>query len=51
MLDFRDETPRVPAILHYGKTDPSIPPENYEAVIAAQPNSAPTASSATPLAT
>lgn len=38
VLDFRDETPRVPAILHYGKTDPSIPPENYEAVIAAQPD-------------
>jgi len=35
---FKDETPRCPVILHYGKTDHSIPPENYEAVREAHPD-------------
>lgn len=37
VAEFKDETPRAPVILHYGKTDHSIPAENYEAVIAAHP--------------
>jgi carboxymethylenebutenolidase len=38
IVDLKDETPRCPTILHYGKSDSSIPPENYEAVAAAQPD-------------
>lgn len=33
-----DETPRCPVILHYGKSDSSIPPEAVEAVAAAHPD-------------
>ena len=38
IVDFKDETPRVPTILHFGKTDAMIPAENYEAVAAAHPD-------------
>jgi carboxymethylenebutenolidase len=38
ILELNDETPRVPIILHYGKTDHAIPPENYEAVREAHPD-------------
>lgn len=33
-----DETPRCPVILHFGKADPTIPPEVVEAVRAAHPD-------------
>ena len=32
------ETPRIPIILHFGKTDTSIPPATVEAIAAAQPD-------------
>jgi carboxymethylenebutenolidase len=38
IVDLKDETPRAPIILHYGKTDAHIPPDNYEAVAAAHPD-------------
>lgn len=34
---FLDETPRVPTILHLGKTDPLIPPDDVEKIRAAHP--------------
>lgn len=34
---FRDETPRCPTILHFGKRDPLIPPGDVEAIAAAHP--------------
>jgi carboxymethylenebutenolidase len=33
-----DETPKVPTILHFGKTDPSIPPERVEAIAERHPD-------------
>ena len=36
--DFLGETPRCPAILHFGAQDPLIPPENVEKVRAAYPD-------------
>jgi carboxymethylenebutenolidase len=33
-----DETPRCPIILHFGRTDASIPPETVEAIAAAHPD-------------
>jgi carboxymethylenebutenolidase len=35
--DYLDETPRVPTILHLGKTDALIPPASVEAIRAAYP--------------
>ncbi|CAN7217486.1 dienelactone hydrolase family protein [Phenylobacterium sp. LjRoot219] len=32
-----DETPKVPTILHFGKTDPTIPPEKVEEIRARHP--------------
>lgn len=32
-----DETPRCPTVLHFGKTDPTIPPETVEAIRQAHP--------------
>jgi carboxymethylenebutenolidase len=32
------ETPRVPIILHFGRSDPSIPPETVEAIADAYPD-------------
>lgn len=39
IADLLDHTPRVPTMLHYGATDASIPPENYERVRLAAPDS------------
>jgi carboxymethylenebutenolidase len=36
--DYLDETPRVPTILHLGKTDALIPPASVEAIRAAHPD-------------
>jgi carboxymethylenebutenolidase len=33
-----DETPKVPTILHFGKTDASIPPERIEAIAERHPD-------------
>jgi carboxymethylenebutenolidase len=33
-----DETPKVPTILHFGKTDATIPPEQVEAIAARHPD-------------
>lgn len=33
-----DETPKVPTILHFGKTDPTIPPETVEAIRTRHPD-------------
>ena len=33
-----DETPRCPTILHFGKTDPLIPPDEVAAITAAHPD-------------
>ncbi|HEX4179166.1 MAG TPA: dienelactone hydrolase family protein [Caulobacteraceae bacterium] len=33
-----DETPKCPTILHFGKTDPTIPPEVVETIQAAHPD-------------
>ena len=30
IIDYRDEAPKVPTILHLGKTDPLIPPADVE---------------------
>jgi carboxymethylenebutenolidase len=38
ILPLREETPRCPVILHYGKHDESIPMSDVEAVRAAQPD-------------
>jgi carboxymethylenebutenolidase len=35
--DYLDETPKVPTILHIGKTDELMPPEDVEAIRAAHP--------------
>ena len=36
--DYLDETPRVPTILHLGKTDELIPPRDVAAITAAHPD-------------
>jgi len=38
IADHRDETPRRPTILHFGKTDPLIPLSEVEAIEAAHPD-------------
>lgn len=35
--ELKDETPKCPIILHFGKTDASIPPERIEEIRAAHP--------------
>ena len=37
IVDYLSETPRVPTILHLGKTDELIPPADVEAIRAAHP--------------
>ena len=32
------EAPKVPTILHFGRTDPTIPPETVEQIVAAYPD-------------
>ena len=39
IADLLDNTPRVPVMLHYGASDASIPPANYERVRLAAPDS------------
>ncbi len=39
IADLTDNTPKIPVMLHYGARDPSIPPENYERVRSAAPDS------------
>lgn len=36
--ELRDETPKVPIILHFGKTDASIPPERIDEIATAHPD-------------
>jgi carboxymethylenebutenolidase len=36
--DFRTETPKVPVMLHFGETDPLIPPDHVAAIRTAQPD-------------
>ena len=36
--ELKDETPKVPTILHFGKTDATIPPEKVEEVAARHPD-------------
>lgn len=36
--ELKDETPRCPTILHFGKTDASIPPERIEEIAAVHPD-------------
>jgi carboxymethylenebutenolidase len=36
--ELKDETPKVPTILHFGKSDASIPPERIEEIAAAHPD-------------
>ena len=38
IADYADDAPRCPVLLHYGESDPSIPPENVETVRRKQPN-------------
>jgi len=38
ITDYLDETPKVPTILHLGKTDELIPPADVEAIRAAHPD-------------
>ena len=38
IIDYLDEAPKVPTILHLGKTDESIPPAAVEAIRAAHPD-------------
>lgn len=38
IIDYLDETPKVPTILHLGKTDEPIPPADVEAIRAAHPD-------------
>lgn len=38
IVQFLAETPKVPTILHLGKTDPLIPPADVEAIRAAHPD-------------
>ena len=35
---YKDETPKIPTILHFGKSDPLIPSEDREAITAAHPD-------------
>ena len=37
ITELKDETPKVPIILHFGKTDASIPPERVEEIREAHP--------------
>jgi len=37
IVQYRDETPRCPTILHFGKTDELIPPMDVEAITEAHP--------------
>lgn len=37
IIEFKSESPRVPTILHYGRKDASIPPENIAAIQASHP--------------
>jgi carboxymethylenebutenolidase len=37
ITELKDETPKVPIILHFGKSDASIPPERVEEIRAAHP--------------
>ncbi|MBI1685908.1 dienelactone hydrolase family protein [Caulobacter hibisci] len=37
IVSYRGETPKVPTILHFGKTDPMIPLADVEAIAAAHP--------------
>jgi len=37
IVDYLGETPKVPTILHLGKTDPLIPPADVEAIRARHP--------------
>jgi carboxymethylenebutenolidase len=38
IVRYKDETPRCPTILHFGKLDPLIPPEDVEAITTAHPD-------------
>lgn len=38
IFELRDETPRIPTILHFGKSDPTIPMEQVDAVRDAHPD-------------
>lgn len=38
ITELKDETPKVPTILHFGKTDASIPPERVEEIREAHPD-------------
>jgi carboxymethylenebutenolidase len=38
ITELKDETPRCPIMLHFGKTDASIPPERVEEIAAAHPD-------------
>ena len=38
IIQFVDETPRVPTILHFGKTDDTIPPADVESIAAVHPD-------------
>ena len=38
ILLYKDETPKCPTILHFGKADPLIPPVDREAIMAAHPD-------------
>ena len=38
IIDYRDETPKVPTILHMGKLDDLTPPADIEAIRAAHPD-------------
>lgn len=39
IVNLLDHAPQIPVMLHYGARDASIPPENYEAVRTAAPDS------------
>ncbi len=38
IIQYVDETPKTPTILHFGKTDETIPPADVEAIAAAHPD-------------
>ncbi len=38
IVEFLEETPRVPVMLHFGAEDPVIPPEDVDKIRAAQPD-------------
>jgi len=38
IIQFADETPKCPVILHFGKTDPLIPPDDVAAITEAHPD-------------